>query len=233
MGPVPTGATMGAGPGSAAPSQAEEVLREARGSLSQADLSRLQHKLQRQEAIIRNPGSQSNYAFLGTCQGVGFGGCAPEAQMELRLYQRQGATRESQTELLEIAGGARMGGSADPSRIPASIAAGLSASQRAHIASILGDAVSFEVHTQGWIGQQLWLTWTMYEKQHGGWNPSERSYLIDHAEVYVVPTASRDEGILTFWFPIPDQPGEYQVRYNIRAPRTGLKLASGKTPGFR
>jgi hypothetical protein len=111
--------------------------------------------------------------------------------------------------------------------------AGLSDAQRMLVASILGDAVSFEVHTQGWVGQRLWLTWTMYEKQGAYWDPSSREYLIDHAEAYVVPTASDDEGILTFWFPIPRQRGEYQVRYFIRAPRDGAKLASGKTPSFR
>jgi hypothetical protein len=250
---VPTRTLTGSGSGSAAPLRAE-VLRETQGQLDRAEMSRLQRKVHRQEAILHKSGPQPSYTFMSTCQGVGYGGCAPEATAELRIDSamtgstgssppgraptgvpspRGGAPLQNHNELLRIADGARLGRTADASLIPPLMTAGLSASQRARVASMLGDAVSFNVHTQGWIGQQLLLTWTMYEKQEGHWNPSSREYLIDHAEAYLVPTASEDEGILTFWFPIPKQPGDYQVRYFIRAPRSGLKLASGKTPSFR
>jgi hypothetical protein len=140
---------------------------------------------------------------------------------------------QRQRELLEIAEGARLGRATNVDLIPPLMTAGLSAAQRARVAAVLGDAVSFDVHTHGWIGQQLWLTWTMYEKQDGYWNPSSRVYLIDHAEAYLVPAATEDEGVLTFWFPIPKQRGDYQVRYFIRAPGTGKKLVEGKSPSFR
>jgi hypothetical protein len=73
----------------------------------------------------------------------------------------------------------------------------------------------------------------MYEKQDGYWDPSDHEYLIDHADTYIVPAASNDEGILTFWFPIPRQRGDYKVYYFIRAPSSGEKLASGTTGSFR
>jgi hypothetical protein len=111
--------------------------------------------------------------------------------------------------------------------------AGMSDTERDRVASMLGDAVSFEVHTKGWIGQRLWLAWTMYEKQNGLWNPSQHEYLIDHAEAYLVPAASDDKGILTFWFPIPKQQGDYEVHYFIRAPGSGAELAHGKSHSFR
>jgi hypothetical protein len=139
---------------------------------------------------------------------------------------------QSQRELVELADSARRGSAVDASLVPPMLTAGLSPSQRARIVSVLGDAVSFDLHTRGWVGQQLWLTWTMYEKREGHWNPSSQQYLIDHAEAYLVPAAVDDEGILTFWFPIPRQPGEYQVRYFIRAPGGRRKLAAGKTHTF-
>jgi len=111
--------------------------------------------------------------------------------------------------------------------------AGMSDIERTRVASMLGDAVSFKVHTKGWDGQRLWLAWTMYEKQGKHWNPSQHEYLIDHAEAYVVPLASDDEGSLTFWFPIPKQQGDYEVRYFIRAPGSGAQLAFGRSHSFQ
>jgi hypothetical protein len=214
--------------------------------------------VQEQEAILRNTELQPSAKVLRACQGVAYGGCAPEAEIE---SQEESAITtvpapipmeppavgtvapseetssehptQTQRELLEIAGGARLGPAKDASLIPLLMTAGLSGAQRVQVARVLGDAVSLQVHTRGWIGQRLWLTWTMYEKQDGYWNPSSREYLIDHAEDYVVPTASNDEGILTFWFPIPKQSGDYEIRYSIRAPGSGEKLASGRTSSFR
>jgi len=239
------------------------------------DTSRLKQKASEQEAIIKEAGAGSGPALTRTCQGVGYGGCSPEAAEESATPPSTGATSPStgatspstggsgpptsappgqkeaeattteegaprppsigrrQRELLEIAEGARLGRATNASLIPPLMTAGLSGSQRARVASVLGDAVSFNVHTRGWIGQQLWLTWTMYEKHDRYWNPSSREYLIDHAEAYVVPTAADDEGILTFWFPIPKQRGDYQVRYFIRAPGSGKKVAGGKCESFR
>jgi hypothetical protein len=256
-GPTSTGHTSGSESNSGV-SLRTEVLREAKGHLNSTETSRLRQKVQGQEAIIRNPELQQSDKVLRICQGVAYGGCAPEAAIESQHESTITATPEpsptggqsgeaarasgestsrhptqSQRELLEIAGGARLGSAVDANLIPTLMTAGMSDEQRVRVASVLGDAVSLEVHTRGWIGQQLWLTWTMYEKQDGYWNPSSREYLIDHAEAYVVPTASNDEGILTFWFPIPKQQGDYEVRYFIRAPRSGYKLASGKTHSFR
>jgi hypothetical protein len=200
------------------------VLNEAGDRLSHTGVSRLQRKVRRQEAIVHTPELQPSKEDLSTCQGVAYGGCAPEAVIE---------RTQSQRELLEIAGGARLGRADDASLIPPLMTAGLSDTERDRVASMLGDAVSVEVHTRGWNGQRLWLTWTMYEKQDGYWNPSQHEYLIDHAEAYLVPTASDDKGILTFWFPIPKQQGDYEVRYFIRAPGSGAELAPGRSHSFR
>jgi hypothetical protein len=200
------------------------VLNEAGDRLGHTGTSRLQRKVQRQEAIVHDPKLQPSEKDLSTCQGVAYGGCAPEAVIE---------RTQSQRELLEIAGGALLGRAHDASLIPPTMTAGMSNTERAQVASMLGDAVSVEVHTRGWNDQRLWLTWTMYERQDGYWNPSQHEYLIDHAEAYLVPTASDDKGILTFWFPIPRQQGEYRVHYFIRAPGTGAELAHGKSHSFR
>jgi hypothetical protein len=200
------------------------VLNEAGDRLGHTGVSRLRRKVRRQEAIVHTPDLQPSKEDLSTCQGVAYGGCAPEAVIE---------RTQSQRELLEIAGGALLGRADDASLIPPTMTAGMSDTERAQVASMLGDAVSVEVHTKGWNGQRLWLTWTMYERQDGYWNPSQHEYLIDHAEAYLVPTASDDKGILTFWFPIPRQQGEYKVHYFIRAPGTGSELAHGRSHSFR
>jgi hypothetical protein len=241
------------------------VLREAADNLGRTDVAHLQSKAQRQEEILRNPKLQPSAEVLSACQGVAFGGCAPEATVEPTSEPLDEQTTavgsppptgegapgtstgrtepspssspqhlsQSERELLEIAGGARLGPAEDASLIPPLTIAGLSSTQRVRVASVLGDVVSFEVHTHGWIGQRLLLTWTMYEKQDGYWDPSDHEYLIDHADTYIVPAASNDEGILTFWFPIPRQRGDYEVRYFIRAPGSGEELATGKTQSFR
>jgi hypothetical protein len=233
------------------------VLHDAKDHLSHVGVSLLQRKVQRQEAIFHNPELQPSVEDLNTCQGVAYGGCAPEAVIEAQeekataqevapsqgteSNEAEGASGEAppkhptqnQRELLEIASGARLGRADDASLIPPLMTAGMSDTERARVASMLGDAVSFEVHTRGWSGQRLWLAWTMYEKQNGYWNPSQHEYLIDHAETYLVPTASDDEGILTFWFPIPKQQGDYEVRYFIRAPGSGAELAHGKSQSFQ
>ena len=234
-----------------------DVLREAQSHLTSLEKSRLQQKASTQEALIKEAGAGSGATLARECQGAGYGGCSPEAVGESvappptgeSSYSEEGtggpaqggtttssppsALGQRQRELLEIAGGARLGRATDVDLIPPLMTTGLSSEQRARVSAVLGDAVSFDVHTHGWIGQQLWLTWTMYEKQDGFWNPSSREYLIDHAEAYVVPTAIEDEGILTFWFPIPKQRGDYQVHYFIRAPGSGKKLVAGKSPSFR
>ncbi len=233
------------------------VLHEAGDHLSHTGVSRLQRKVQRQEAILHNPKLQPSREALSTCQGVAYGGCAAEAVIEaqeqkataqepspspdVESNEAEGPSGEAQSkpptqgqrELLEIAGGARLGRADDASLIPPLMTAGLSDTERDRVASMLGDAVSVEVHTRGWNGQRLWLAWTMYEKQNRYWNPSQHEYLIDHAEAYLVPAASDDKGILTFWFPIPKQQGDYEVRYFIRAPGSGAELAHGKSHSFR
>ncbi len=239
------------------PSFSAGVLREAGAGLGRTGISRLQRKVQRQEAILRNPELQQSEEVLSACQGLAYGGCAPEATtgapnenpstvgsepspLGTESSEATGAygalpkrPTQSQRELLEIAGGARLGRAADANLVPPLMTTGLSEAQRVRVARVLGDAVSFEVHTQGWIGQRLLLTWTMYEKHDGYWNPSPREYLIDHAQTYVVPTASDAEGVLTFWFPIPRQQGDYEVHYFIRAPDSGGTLASGRSQSFR
>ncbi len=233
------------------------VLHEAQEHLSHIGVSRLQRKVRRQEIILQNPELQPSGEALSTCQGVAYGGCATESVVEAQEQKttvqktapfpgdessESGGTgkeaqskppTQSQRELLEIASGARLGRADDASLIPALMTAGMSDTERTRVASMLGDAVSFEVHTRGWNGQRLWLAWTMYEKQGEYWNPSRHEYLIDHAEAYLVPTASDDEGILTFWFPVPEQQGDYEVRYFIRAPGTGAELALGRSHSFR
>ncbi len=245
------------------------VLREAQSRLGNVDKSRLEQKASEQEAIIKEAGAGSGPTLMKACQGIGYGGCSPEAGSDESSTspptgttspytssspppsgaseQEERAAKESSTagaprppslgqhqrELLEIAEGARLGSPTNASLIPSLMTAGLSDSERARVAAVLGDAVSFNVHTHGWIGQQLWLTWTMYEKHDGYWNPSSQVYLIDHAEAYLVPSAAEDEGVLTFWFPIPKQRGDYQVHYFIRAPGSGKKLAAGKSKSFR
>jgi hypothetical protein len=220
------------------------VLHEAGDQLSHTGASRLQRKVQRQEAILHNPKLQPSGEALSTCRGVAYGGCAPEAVIEARepspgVESNEAEEAQSkrptqgQRELLEIASGARLGRDDDASLIPALMTAGLSDTERDRVASMLGDAVSLEVHTRGWNGQRLWLAWTMYEKQNKYWNPSQHEYLIDHAEAYLVPKASDDKGTLTFWFPIPKQQGDYEVRYFIRAPGSGAELAFGRSHSFR
>lgn len=254
-GTVSVTVTVGKGKGvhSAVPLRAG-ILHEAGDHLSHTGVSRLQRKVQRQEAILHNPELQPSAEALSTCRGVAYGGCTPEAVIEAqeekataqapapsRGTESEGASGEtpskrptqSQRELLEIASGARLGRADDASLIPALMTAGMSDTERARVASMLGDAVSFKVHTRGWNGQRLWLAWTMYEKQNGYWNPSRHEYLIDHAEAYLVPTASDDEGSLTFWFPVPRQQGEYEVRYFIRAPGSGAELAFGRSHSFQ
>ncbi len=201
------------------------VLGDTKGRLSHVGVSRLQRKVRRQEEIFHDPALRPGKKDLSTCQGVAYGGCAPEAVIE--------RPAQSQKELLEIADGARLGRADDAILIPPLMTAGMSDTERTRVASMLGDAVSFKVHTRGWTGQRLWLAWTMYEKQGKYWNPSQHEYLIDHAEAYLVPTASDDEGSLTFWFPIPRQQGDYEVRYFIRAPGSGAQLAFGRSHSFR
>jgi hypothetical protein len=261
-GTVSVTVTTGEGKGvhSAVPLRAG-VLHEAGDHLSHTGVSRLQRKVQQQEAILHNPELQPSGEALSTCRGIAYGGCAPEAVIEAQeekataqapssssssssgteSNEGEGAGEEappkrptqSQRELLEIANGALLGRADDSSQIPALMTAGMSDTERARVASMLGDAVSFEVHTKGWNGQRLWLAWTMYEKQGEYWNPSQHEYLIDHAEAYLVPTATDDKGILTFWFPVPRQQGDYEVRYFIRAPGSGAELAHGKSHSFR
>ena len=201
------------------------VLNDAKDHLSHVGVSRLQRKVRRQEAIFHDPALRPGAKDLGACEGVAYGGCTAEARIE--------RPAQSQRELLEIADGARLGRPDDASLIPALMTAGMSNTERARVASMLGDAVSFKVHTRGWDGQRLWLAWTMYEKQGKHWNPSQHEYLIDHAEAYLVPLASDDEGSLTFWFPIPRQQGDYEVRYFIRAPGSGAQLAFGRSHSFQ
>jgi hypothetical protein len=246
----------GKGAHSAVPLRAG-VLHEAQDHLSNTGVSRLQRKVRRQEVILQDPKLQPSRGALSTCQGVAYGGCATEsvieAQEQKTTVQKTGPSpgeessesggtgeeaqskrpTQSQRELLEIASGALLGRADDASLIPPLMTAGMSGTERVRVASMLGDAVSFGVHTRGWNGQRLWLAWTMYEKQNGYWNPSQHEYLIDHAEAYLVPTASDDEGILTFWFPIPKQQGDYEVRYFIRAPGSGAELAHGRSHSFR
>src|ERR1700722_3105287 len=201
------------------------VLNDAKDRLSHVGVSRLQRKVRRQEAIFHDPALRPGAKDLGACEGVAYGGCTAEARIE--------RPAQSQRELLEIADGARLGRPDDASLIPPLMTAGMSDIERTRVASMLGDAVSFKVHTRGWDGQRLWLAWTMYEKQGKHWNPSQHEYLIDHAEAYLVPLASDDEGSLTFWFPIPRQQGDYEVRYFIRAPGSGAQLAFGRSHSFQ
>ncbi len=204
------------------------------GQLDRPEQHRLENRLAVQDRVLTDPHLQPSRALLQACPGVGYGGCAPGISTthvaEMRIVESRA---ESRHELEGLASGALTTGEpVDASLVPPLLTAGMSAYERARVLSMLGDAVNIEVHTRGWVGQRLWLTWTMYEKRDGFWNPSHHEYLIDRPEAYLVPMAAADEGILSFWFPIPSQPGDYQVRYFIRAPGSGDRLAPGRTPTF-
>jgi hypothetical protein len=231
------------------------VLGQTEGDLSQAKTTQLRHKVEGQQAALEGLESHGSEPLLA-CQGVGYGGCSLEEQTSSPTgHKTTGATpssegqdpegapnggtkateelTQSQRELLELAGGARIGPADNASLIPSLVTTGLSEDQRVQVASMVGNVVEFDIRTEGWSGKRLWLTWTMYEKREGYWNPSDHVYLINHAEAYVVPEASDDEGVLTFWFPIPREHGDYRVHYLIRAPGNGHPLKAGQTPSFR
>ena len=78
----------GQGTHSAVPLRAG-ILDEAGDRLGHTGASRLQLKVQRQEAILRDPKLQPSSETLSTCQGVAYGGCAPEAVIEAQEKKRQ------------------------------------------------------------------------------------------------------------------------------------------------
>jgi hypothetical protein len=232
-----------------------QTLGESAGRLNTAERARLEKRVKGQEEVLADTKLQASGNAVRTCSGVGYGGCSPadpavEVPVVIEGPHGTGSTAtqgtftstnesltqappgQSKQELIELADNTRQGRATDANLVPPMLTAGLSPFQRAHVVSMLGDAVALELHTKGWVNQQLWLTWTMYEKHEGQWNPSSREYLIDQPDAYLVPKAADDEDLLTFWFPIPREPGEYQVRYFIRAPGGKRKLATGKTHVF-
>ena len=98
---------------------------------------------------------------------------------------------------------------------------------------MLGNVVQFRLDVQGYSSKVLWVEWTMYQMQAGEWQPSRDVSLDDCLEAYVVPSVPDDQGIITFWVPLPTKPGVYRVQYSIVAPDgQGASLDTAHTDTF-
>jgi hypothetical protein len=197
-----------------------EVVSTLEGHISAAELTLLRQRLTIQDQFVSHP---TITAAFKSCEGGIAAGCGAGTLAD-----------SARSVLLASAHLGRVASASAAKPIPTALSAGLTAPQRRQVERVLGDAPQFRVDIKGYAGSTLWLEWTLQRRVGGFWQFSSQPAFDARLEAYISPSRQEDEGVLSFWFPIPKPPGRYRVEYWLLRPHGQSEpLATNWTPVFR